>query len=150
MKAHLLVIVPITLLFCSCQSKIKQGSGEKWKQEVFEAERRFAEMAGQEGISAAFIYYAADDAVIMRHNKVYTGKSELMNYFDSQLSAPKDEKLSWKPDFVDVSSSGDLAYTYGPFVYSYKDSSGNKVESRGIFHTVWKRQADGSWRFVWD
>ena len=62
----------------------------------------------------------------------------------------QDEKLIWKPDFVDVSASGDLAYTYGAYTYSYKDSTGAIVEQGGIFHTVWKRQADGGWRFVWD
>jgi len=61
-----------------------------------------------------------------------------------------DQQLEWAPDFVDVSSSGDLAYTYGKFTFSFKDSLGNKVENKGIFHTVWKRQSNGEWKFVWD
>ena len=25
-----------------------------------------------------------------------------------------------------------------------------EVEYKGIFHTVWKRQSDNSWKYVWD
>lgn len=60
------------------------------------------------------------------------------------------ETLTWKPTFVDVSKSGDMAFTYGDFVFTYLDSLGNKKQNKGIFHTVWKRQNDSSWKFVWD
>ena len=115
-----------------------------------EVEKDFAFMADEEGISRAFLAYAAEEAVLMRNNKLVIGKQNLSMLFENQASKPKDEKLSWKPDFVDVSASGDLAYTYGQFIYSFTDSTGSTVENTGVFHTVWKRQADGSWRFVWD
>ncbi|MFC2138829.1 YybH family protein, partial [Bacteroidota bacterium] len=59
-------------------------------------------------------------------------------------------KLEWKPDYIDVSTSGDLGYTFGKFTFSAKDTTGKLIESEGIFHTVWKRQEDGSWKYVWD
>ena len=67
-------------------------------------------------------------------------------------SLEKDEnvQLTWKADFVDVSASGDLGYTYGEYTYTYKDEAGNTLSEKGIFHTVWKRQKNGDWRFVWD
>ena len=123
---------------------------EAWIQEIKDVEREFARMAESEGIPEAFLHYAADDAVIMRGDQLLSGRSALARHFEKNASPARDEKLSWQPDFVDVSASGDLAYTYGPYTYSYVDSTGSRVEQRGIFHTVWKRQADGSWRFVWD
>ena len=51
---------------------------------------------------------------------------------------------------MDVSESGDLAYTYGKYTFSAFDSNAKKIEAKGIFHTVWKRQEDGSWKFVYD
>ena len=59
-------------------------------------------------------------------------------------------KLEWKPDYIDVSISGDLGYTYGKFTFSAIDTTGKLIESEGIFHTVWKKQEDGSWKYVWD
>ena len=58
--------------------------------------------------------------------------------------------LVWEPDFIDVSVAGDLAYTYGKFTYTSITESGDTLTSKGIFHTVWKRQEDGSWKYVWD
>ena len=150
MKTKMLLYLPLILILCSCSVEIEKNSVEKWKNEILETEQNFAKMAGEEGISNAFMAYAAEDAVVMRNNKLVIGKENLAKHFEKQSSGPKDEKLSWKPDFVDVSASGDLAYTYGHFTYAYTDSTGTKIESSGVFHTVWKRQADGSWRYVWD
>ena len=36
------------------------------------------------------------------------------------------------------------------YVFSFIDSTGTTVADAGIFHTVWKIQPDGTWRFVWD
>jgi ketosteroid isomerase-like protein len=150
MKNTLLLLVPVFLLFYSCNRVTDTDSVEIWKQEVREVERDFAAMAVREGMQEAFLHYAAEDAVLMRNDKVLVGREKLREYFAMNTTSPQDEKLSWKPDFVDVSASGDLAYTYGHYSYSYTDSTGTTVERTGIFHTVWKRQADGSWRYVWD
>ena len=104
-------------------------------------------MAIAEGMSAAFIHFAADDAVLNR-NGIISGKDSIKAWFDSWDQTGI--KLEWEPDFVDVSKSGDLAYTYGSFTFTRMDTSGVTDQNSGIFHTVWKRQPDGKWRFVWD
>jgi len=150
MKTNLLLISALIVLFSSCSVEIEKDSPEKWKEEIVETERNFSAMVGEKGIPEAFIYFAAEDAVLMRNNKLVIGREALVAYLENQTVKVKDEKLSWEPDFVDVSSSGDLGYSYGQFTYLYTDSTGSTVENKGVFHTVWKRQEDGSWRFVWD
>jgi len=150
MKTLPWLILPVILLLSSCTVEIEKDSLEKWKSEIVEAEMNFSAMAAENGIPEAFLSYAADDVVLMRNNKLVVGKQDLIAYLENQPVNVKNERLSWKPDFVDVSASGDLAYTYGQFIYSYTDSTGTIVENRGVFHTVWKRQHDGSWRYVWD
>jgi len=51
---------------------------------------------------------------------------------------------------VDASETGDMGYTYGKYTWQSKDSSGKVDEAKGVFHTVWKKQKDGSWKYVWD
>ncbi len=121
---------------------------ELWKSEIVQAEKDFNDMAREKGLVEAFRYFAADDAVIMRNRKIIHGKMAIAEHVATTIRA--DESLTWKPSFVDVSKSGDLAYTYGDFTYSYPDSLGNKIEIQGIFHTVWKRQLNGEWKYVWD
>jgi ketosteroid isomerase-like protein len=150
MKTRTQVSIFFVLLLFSCRNAADTNTAEIWKQEIREVERDFAAMAAEVGIPEAFLHYAAADAVLMRNERLIVGRQQLTEYFDSNTAAPREEKLSWQPDFVDVSESGDLAYTYGKYTYSYTDSTGSTLEHSGIFHTVWKRQADGTWRFVWD
>jgi ketosteroid isomerase-like protein len=129
---------------------MKEDSMEKWKREIVDTEKEFAEMALEEGIPKAFLTYAAEDVVLMRNNSLIIGKESLQESYKNKESESGNVSLSWKPDFVDVASSGDLGYTYGKYVYTTTDSIGNAKVVEGIFHTVWKRQSDGKWRFVWD
>jgi ketosteroid isomerase-like protein len=148
MKKLLIIIMFLSLFISSCSENEKDDQVKKWKQEIENTELEFADMASKEGLQKAFLSYAADDAVLNRNNTILKGKEAIKDYFENQTLS--DVKLVWVPDFIEVSRSGDLGYTYGKFNFSAIDTTGNKIEAQGIFHSVWKRQADGNWRFVWD
>lgn len=135
-------------IFVSCVTKQKQDQSEVWKQEIRDAERAFDSVAQAAGLQHAFAAFAAEEVALLRNNTLIKGKAALKDYFEARTQPGI--SLTWKPDFVDVSASGDLGYTYGKYVYTATDSLGNTQSSEGIFHTVWKRQADGLWKFVWD
>ena len=118
------------------------------KQEIIQAETDFAQLCQTSGIEEAFVKFSAKNAHILRGDVIYAGNAEIKKFY-SQARFKK-VKLTWKPDFVDVSSSCDLGYTYGKYVYSTVDSIGKVIESTGYFHTVWKKQPNETWRFVWD
>ncbi len=149
MRVLIISILTGVLLCYSCASKVEKMNIEKWKQEIADAEQNFADMAKNDGLQVAFLSYAHEDAVLMRDNKLFIGKDEIENYFNKP-SKFKEISMIWEPDFVDVSKSGDLGYTYGNYTFSYVDTAGKKIESSGIFHTVWKRDSKGDWKFVWD
>jgi len=149
------ILVIIALLLSNCTSGTEKALDKdakltKWKGEIKATERAFSEMAQKEGIATAFLTFAAEDAVLMRDNNLIRGRAAIKERFKALQSTPGAESLSWEPSFVDVSASGDLGYTYGNFVYTTTDSLGQKTTLEGVFHTVWKRQADGQWKFVWD
>jgi ketosteroid isomerase-like protein len=148
MKHLILLFLLLFSFLLSCEKSNNSKNIEKYKSEVINVERDFAKMAKEESIDKAFLYFADESAVLKRGERLIQGKKEIETHFKRQNL--KDVKLEWKPDFVEVSLSGDLAYTYGNYTYSVKDSTGKYIESRGIFHTVWKKQKDGKWRFVWD
>ena len=106
-------------------------------------------MAADKGIAEAFYFFADLNATIKRQNDTLIhGKDPIKNYY----STPFYQKatVKWSPDFVDASPDGDMGYTYGKYVWSSTDSTGKPITFKGVFHTVWKRQADGSWKYVWD
>ncbi len=150
MKNLLLLIIPISFIIYACNINKQENSIEKWKKEIIETELEFAQMVQKEGTSKAFLAYAAKDAVLMRNNSLIIGMESIRESFNKQKTELGSVSLTWKPDFVDVASSGDLGYTYGKYVYTVIDPAGNEKVDTGIFHTVWKRQPDGEWKFVWD
>lgn len=150
MKKNQLLTLFILLVFVSCNMESQKKSTTKWKNEILKTEQEFNDYAQKEGIPKAFLAFAADDAVLMRNDSVIIGKSSIANYFNQKKSASNKANLVWKPDFVEVAASGDLGYTYGKYTYTTTDSTGNEHIYTGVFHTVWRKQPDGRWRFVWD
>lgn len=141
-----LILYLLLLLVTACT--VPTPDLEQRKQEVRDAEKAFNDLAAKEGIRTAFVQFADSSAVMLRGNQLIRGKEAIDAYYSNQTL--RDVHLSWSPDFVDVAASGDLGYTYGPYSFSAVDTAGQSIESRGYFHTVWRRQSDGSWKFVWD
>ncbi|MFZ2341137.1 MAG: hypothetical protein WAW07_15625 [Bacteroidales bacterium] len=139
------VILSAALIFPMVIASCSTDTGRD-REDIVSTGREFAIMAGEAGVAEAFYHYAADSAVILRGGKLIRGREAIRDYY-IQNQKPG-TKLLWTPDYTDV--SGDLGYTYGKYTRQVPDSTGNIIESYGMFHTVWKRQPDGSWRFVWD
>jgi ketosteroid isomerase-like protein len=141
-------LIFVSLFLASCSTAIDQSKMKKAREEIVQTEREFEQMAATKGLSEAFAYFADSAAALNRGGYVVHGKDSIrLIYLASRF---KGVKLEWKPDFVEVSKAADLGYTYGKYTFSTQDSIGKVAVSKGIFHTVWKKQADGQWRFVWD
>jgi len=141
-------LIVFVVIINACQFPSGSSSPEKLKSELYAVEKEFCAMAQTEGVQKAFVYFAADSAVILRHSQLLKGKEAIRLQYES--FPRKGSKLEWAPDFADVSASGDLGYTYGKYTLTSTDSVGQVTKNEGVFHTVWKRQSDGQWRFVWD
>jgi ketosteroid isomerase-like protein len=148
LRSIAVLFLAISIVGMSPETASGENGMEKVKEEIIKVERDFSKMATEKGVKEAFLYFAAGDAVILRNNRLFRGKAEIGDYFDS--AGLRNIILKWEPDFVEVSSSGDLAYTYGKYTFSATDAAGKKIGSEGIFHTVWKKQIDGNWKYVWD
>jgi ketosteroid isomerase-like protein len=146
MKIFTFFIFLLLLLSCAENHTIDTNAVKK---EIADAEKAFETMAKEKGIAEAFVFYADSNAVIRRRNDtLITGKEGIRKFYSGDLY--KEASVTWSPDFIDVSEKGDMAYTYGKYLWQSKDSTGKPIELSGVFHTVWKRQKDGSWRYVWD
>jgi ketosteroid isomerase-like protein len=122
---------------------------EAVRKEILQTEKAFEKMAAEKGIAEAFYEFAADSAVILRENDtLIAGKENIRLYYERKNAVGA--TVNWTPDFVDVADCGTLAYTYGRYVWKIRNHLGEPVEYRGVFHTVWKKQKDGTWKYTWD
>ncbi len=103
------------------------------------AERRFAADAAALGISPAFRAHAARDALL-----ISPAPRPAAPELARQVDAPG-TKLEWQPEMAAVAGSGDLGFTTGPYVMR----QGDRV-SHGQYFTIWRRGADGTWRWLID
>jgi len=109
---------------------------------LVEAERAFARLAVAKGIRDSFLENMTDESILFRPGPV-PGKKWM-----TERPAPQGV-LTWYPIFADISRAGDLGYTTGPWEFREKSLS-DKPVAHGQFVTVWKKQADGRWKFVVD
>jgi len=58
--------------------------------------------------------------------------------------------IKWRPQFVEALEDGKLALTRGPYRMITTDDEGVATEHWGTFNSVWRLQADGSWKVVFD
>jgi ketosteroid isomerase-like protein len=136
------------ILMTSCKNTLVSEKENTIKQ-IALAEKEFEQMAATKGIAEAFTFFADSLAVIKRGNdSLIKGKEGIRNFYSAGYF--KKASVKWSPDFIEVSEDGKMGYTYGKYVWTSTDSTGARTSSAGIFHTVWKKQADNSWKYVWD
>ena len=99
---------------------------------------------------AAFDGFFADDAVYLpTFEPRVEGRKAIMESF-RPLFGDHTLKLTWTPLRAEVSASGDLGWTTGSYEMTRLDEQGAPHVRRGKYVTIWRRQADGSWKAVLD
>lgn len=68
----------------------------------------------------------------------------------SAFFEPDGPRIAWRPRFVEVLSSGELALTRGPYWLETRAGDGTVTVQWGTFNSVWRRGTDGHWRVVFD
>ncbi len=143
---HIAPIIVVLIFFSSCSRTVDRKAIER---EVFAAEKAFKAMAAEKGIADAFSFFAAESGVIKRQNDtLITGRENIYRYYDN--ARMKRASVQWTPDVIEVSDDGSMASTYGKYLWRIPNDGGDTTEYRGVFHTVWKKQPDGTWRYIWD
>jgi ketosteroid isomerase-like protein len=153
-----MVCLKRTRLICACafllithalEAQLPAGELEKRKEEVRQMELSFSADLNQHGAAFAFRKYASPDAVIKREKDSLIYGPDAIYHFYNQGQQNK-AKGYWAADKVEISADGTMASTYGKYRWVITDAAGKETSYHGIFHTVWKKQSDGTWKYVWD
>ncbi|MBB6144808.1 ketosteroid isomerase-like protein [Silvibacterium bohemicum] len=114
---------------------------------LFDLEKKFAHDTATGG-GAAFAKWFADDAVTLADSEApVIGLAAIAA--NTTWSADQ-YQLIWTPDGGRMSPAGDMGFTWGHYAGHGKDRNGNAVDTGGRYMTVWKRQADGTWKVELD
>jgi len=114
------------------------------------AERAFAAATAEIGVRDGFIMFFAPDAIQIQPGR--SGPETKVIPAQPLLAArplgklPLAGKLMWEPFTGQVSSDGTLGWLTGSYVAL--DEALHQVVAQGAYFSVWRRQADATWR-VW-
>lgn len=109
--------------------------------EVAAAETAFAQsMADRDFV--AFSRFVAEDAVFLNSGKPLRGKAAVLEYWKKFFDGPA-APFAWKPELVEANMTGEYGSSTGPVT-----NPEGKIFAR--FYSTWRREADGSWRIVFD
>ncbi len=111
--------------------------------EIIKTDEAFSAMSKKQGMKKAFIEYMDDDAVLLRpHHPPIVGADAIEFLSQSNDTA---FTLTWKPSGGEISSAGDMGFTYGIYLLQLEDTS-----MSGTYVSIWKKQKDSKWKFVLD
>lgn len=136
------LIALLAIMACSTQEQTNSDPAI-----LIKVDKEFSDMSDKQGMAEAFIFYADQDVVKLSEGGYpIVGKTNLSDIYskvdDSQF------KLTWEPIKAEMAESGELGYTYGKYFFTAMDSV--ESTSTGYYISVWKKQNDGTWKYVLD
>lgn len=140
--------IPLALAACAGQQRPKgppravieralaTAPGAAQPSSIVAAELAFSRAAKERGQWTAFRMFAAPGALLHGQG----GPFAILPWLETQTDPP--EAVQWEPRAVVMSCDGALAVSQG----RYRDPDGTV----GSFVTVWERQPDGDYRYIYD
>ena len=145
MKIITALLLFIVFTGCSENKIDTKMEGEK----LMQISRDWSKSAATDSIEKTLSYWA-DDAVVMSPGQpAIKGKTAIRGMVENASKIPG-FKISWEPLNVFVSKSGDLAYMIEQNQITVNDSLGNPVTEFNKSVTIWRKEADGSWKNIVD
>jgi ketosteroid isomerase-like protein len=134
-------------LFAFLLASALPGLAQTGEDALLKADRDFNQ-ATQEKRLEGWMAFMADDVVLLR-GKTVVGKeaarADLKEQWDDLSTS-----LTWEPKRAQLFNSGRMGYTSGRWVYKGKNAEGKMITRTGDYLTVWSKQADGSWKVIYD
>ena len=144
-KIVFFILVPVFFVSCFRGNIKENNDSTNDKSEMIEADRAFSKLSEDKGVKAAFIEYIDSNGVLLRPNSMPFVGADAIDCISRENDTSY--SMTWEPMGGSVAKSGDLGYTFGVYLLKFKNK--DSVQ-KGTYVSVWKKQADGKWKFVVD
>lgn len=141
----LICILLLAISSCSGPDKKNVSDPTTNKVSLLDADKAFSHVCETKGMKEAFIEYLDSNGVLLRPGHMPIVGADAIDYLIQQNDSAY--TLSWQPSFAEVAASGELGYTYGMYALQMKDKD---TTIFGTYTSIWKKQSDGTWKFVLD
>jgi len=138
MKKNIVLLLLVLVYSCKNVDSSKQACDE-----IMVADKAMNTLAGKEGFHKALLQYADENVIKPNEGDLpVIGKKLVEQKWANKLDT---KQISWNAIRAEASSAGDFGFTFGYWKFITKDTT-----LYGNYCTIWKKQKDGSWKFVFD
>lgn len=134
------------LLLASCGAQTDQSAE---KESLMQTSRDWSKAAGGDDIDRVMSYWADDAIVIPTGAPELRGKAAIRAYIEQSKKLPG-FRIEWEPLEANISADGSMGYLIEGTRLRMKAPDGSPLDMRYRSVTVWRKQADGSWKNIVD
>ncbi len=114
---------------------------------LLESDKGLSQLVQDKGIFDAFYGAMADEGVILPGDgNPIIGRKSFLGLAPQIRQRFAQSKVRWIPLLADVSTSGDLGYTYGKYLIKNKNSASGEVA--GYYASIWGKSNQGKWQLL--
>ena len=140
----LLSVVTFAISACAGPTDI-----DREREVLLRTDKEWAAAVGSGNLDKIASYWA-DDAIVLPPDAVaVVGKQAIREFVAASLKLPG-FAISWEASQAVIAANGDLGYTVGTNKVTMLGSNGSPVTTVGKAVTVWRKEANGTWRCVLD
>ena len=144
---HRMILPLMVLIAVACQPAVDL---ENESATLRQTDLDFAAAASAGADVEQNISFWSDDATIIPPSAPAVQGKEAIREFVTQNRAIPGFHVTWEPSEIVIAPNGGFGYTTGTNEFTMPDADGNLVTTRGRYVTVWRREADGTWKCVMD
>lgn len=137
------VVQFFSIILLAVVSSFVVGESKSEENQIIALESEWSNMFGKQDLDGVMSLMAENSVLIMPGAAPIVGLDEIRQA--TKMMFESDGQVSWKSDFVRVSSSGDMAYDYGTATTKLADGS----TVGGYYLVVWVKE-DGEWKIAAD
>jgi ketosteroid isomerase-like protein len=146
MRFREIVVTGLAFLVISVGT-IPAQSNEEEMEAIQAADAAWMKVYHAKDLDKSLSFLDEQGSMLVSNAPMATGKDALAKAIARDFAAGD---LTWHGNKVGVARSGDLGYTTGTYEWTLKTGSGKTATDKGKYLTVWKKEADGSWKVLYD
>ena len=130
-------------------SLMEPARADRDRESLMNAEKSFAADAQQIGLGPAFKKYGSPDAINLGGpaTPTFAWGNEEIGTMVGQNQPPTGSSVNWGPDKAIVAITGDFGVTIG-YITPNQAGPDGKTPPPNPFFTIWKKDANGVWKYI--
>ena len=116
---------------------------------LLKVDREWARATAEKGVDGFASFIAEDTLFLAGGSPLIRGRQGAVDAWGGLLT-DSSSSITWEPILAVLAESGELGYTVGQYTMTVPGENGERLVEKGKYVTIWRKQADGSWKVVLD